>query len=81
MLPDDDGVTDKNDDGELAPAPEPVKLTCKDRAKQPGDKCYFKSHVYMAKKKEEKMSELWTEILKDDEPMAYYWKEMPQFFT
>ena len=35
----------------------------------------------MAKTKEEKMSELWSEILKDDEPMAYYWKEMPQFFT
>ena len=77
MLPEDDGVTETEE--EKAPAPK--KPTCKERAKQPGDKCYFMSPVYMAKKKEEKMSDLWSEILKDDEPMAYYWKEMPQFFT
>ena len=35
----------------------------------------------MAKSKEEKMNDLWGEILKDPEPMDYYWKEMPNFFT
>ena len=35
----------------------------------------------MAKSKEEKMNELWAEILKNDEPMEYYWEEMPLFFT
>lgn len=35
----------------------------------------------MAKSKEDKLSELWTEVLKDDEPMEYYWSEMPNFFT
>ena len=50
-----------------------MKLTCKDRAKKPGDNCYFRSIAYMAKSKEEKMSDLWGEILKDDEPMEYYW--------
>ena len=58
-----------------------VKLTCKDRAQVPGDRCYFKSHVYMAKSKEEKMAELWTEILVDEEPMEYYWSEFPNVFT
>ena len=58
-----------------------VKLTCKDKAKVPGDRCYFKSHAYMAKSKEEKLAELWTEILKDDEPMEYYWSEFPNMFT
>ena len=62
---------------------EPVKKkTCKERMQEPADGlCYFRSIVYMAKSKEEKMNELWAEILKNDEPMEYYWEEMPLFFT
>ena len=75
LLPEEDGT-------DVVVAEEPVvKLTCKERAQAPGDKCYFKSEAYFAKSKEDKMNELWAEILKDDEPMAYYWSEFPNFFT
>ena len=59
----------------------PKKPHCKDRAKVPGDGCYFKSVAYMAKSGESKMADLWKEILVDDEPMDYYWTEFPNIFT
>ena len=54
---------------------------CKWTAKKPGDHCYWRSYGYLAKSKEQKMSELWAEIRKDDEPMEYQWKDVPRFFT
>lgn len=81
LLPDEAADVAVPVEAEAEAEPVPVKLTCKDRAQKPGDACYFRSHVYMAKTKEEKMSELWAEILKDDEPMEYYWTSMPNFFT
>ena len=43
----------------------PKKMDCTLTAKKPGDKCYFKSPIYQAKTAENKMAELWDEIIDD----------------
>ena len=71
---------------ETTPEPEPEpKLTCKDTAQQPGDKCYFRSHAWYAKSKEEKLAEAWESLVTEGEedtgPEEFFWKEFPRFFT
>ena len=76
LLPDEVSEEKSEVSKEIAIVEEPVtKPSCKERAKKPGDKCYFMSEAYFAKKKEEKLKELWAEILVDDEPRPYYWAE------
>ena len=66
---------------QVEPKEKKIKLSCKVRAKKPGDTCYFRSNAYFAKSATDKIDELWRQILVDDEPMSYYWSEFPNIFT
>ena len=55
---------------------------CWERALTVGDKCYFKSPLYQAKSRTQKMTELWGKIVSgDQEPRKQAWADFPKFFT
>ena len=62
-----------------------LKLTCPQRAKKLGDKCYLKSDAYHSKTRDVKLQELWKTLVPDENVVAavrpLYWTEAPQFFT